>query len=431
MPTSSTLLTVAIALLIAFSFTAHPAPSTSRARRTLLAGVAVLIVLWFLSHFRSILAPFVVPLILAYLLDPVLDSLERRGHTRVRAILVVYAAVLLLMVVAALLVVPPLLNQVGSILRPLASGKTIDLVALGQYVEFPDKLLKGLEKSLLDRGVKPEWVQSLADNLYAYRLDEKLQLAGAWLVEQLTALVGWLQRQVSGLMWLVLLPITLYYCLRDFDPLRRRLYYLVPRQRRGEVAQVAGQINQALGRYLRGYAMLSLAMGVLQTCLLLGFSQLFGFRYALVMGLLAGVTYIIPYIGSFVGTVVTTLVVFVTGGHSFLEAGLVWAVCQGLNSLFDQIISPRVIGKEVGLHPLVVMFALLAGGSQFGLLGVILATPVTACGKILLSHFVPRLSEPIPEDETPEAAASADEPSPPTPAADDRSDTEHDRRPNS
>lgn len=429
MQTSSLLVLVVIALLIAFSFTAHRSPATGRTRRTLLAGVVVLAVLWFLGHFRGILAPFVVPLILAYLLDPVLDALQKRGYTRVRAILMVYAFLLLLMLAAGLLIVPPLLGQIGSMVRPLTSGEGIDLVALGQYVEFPDKLLKGLEKSLLDRGMKPEWVRSLADNLYAYRLDERLQQAGVWLVEQLTNLVVWFQRQISGLMWLVLLPITLYYCLRDFDPLRKRLYYLVPRERRAEVSKVAGQVNQALGSYLRGYALLSLAVGALQTVILLTLQHFFGFRYGLLMGLLAGVTYIIPFVGSLVGTIVTAVVVFVTGGHSIVEALVVWGACQGLNSVFDNVITPRAIGKEVGLHPLVVMFALLAGGSQFGLLGVILATPVTACGKILLSHFVPRLSEPIPEDETPEAAVPADEPAPPQTAADDRADADHDGRP--
>lgn len=400
---------VVIALLVAVAFAAYPSEPMQRVRRVLLGGLALLIVLGFLGHFRALLPPFVVPLLLAYLLDPLLDAMERRGYTRVRAILVVYGVTLLLFLLAGIIVVPVLIRQIGGIIEPLARGDAVDLAALGQWVEFPDKLLKGIEKTLLDWGVREQWVASLAENLNAYRVEEWLQAAGLWVVEQLKSLVGWLRDQVSGLLWLVLLPITLFYCLRDFDPLRRRLYHLVPAERQADVAALAGKINQAVGSYLRGYALLSVAVSVLQTTLLLILAALFDFRYALMLGLLAGATYVIPYVGSMVSTVLAAAVVFFTGGHSIVEALIVWAVCQGLNSVFDNVITPRVIGQNVGLHPLVVMFALLAGGSQFGLLGVILATPVTACAKIVLQHFWPRLSEPLPA-EAPPASDEATEP---------------------
>lgn len=400
---------VVIALLVAVAFAAYPSEPMQRVRRVLLGGLALLIVLGFLGHFRALLPPFVVPLLLAYLLDPLLDAMERRGYTRVRAILVVYGVTLLLFLLAGIIVVPVLIRQIGGIIEPLARGDAVDLAALGQWVEFPDKLLKGIEKTLLDWGVREQWVASLAENLNAYRVEEWLQAAGLWVVEQLKSLVGWLRDQVSGLLWLVLLPITLFYCLRDFDPLRRRLYHLVPAERQADVAALAGKINQAVGSYLRGYALLSVAVAILQTTLLLILAALFDFRYALMLGLLAGATYVIPYVGSMVSTVLAAAVVFFTGGHSIVEALIVWAVCQGLNSVFDNVITPRVIGQNVGLHPLVVMFALLAGGSQFGLLGVILATPVTACAKIVLQHFWPRLSEPLPA-EAPPASDEATEP---------------------
>lgn len=400
---------VVIALLVAVAFAAYPSEPMQRVRRVLLGGLTLLLVLGFLGHFRALLPPFVVPLLLAYLLDPLLDAMERRGYTRVRAILVVYGVTLLLFLLAGIIVVPVLIRQIGGIIEPLARGDAVDLAALGQWVEFPDKLLKGIEKTLLDWGVREQWVASLAENLNAYRVEEWLQAAGLWVVEQLKSLVGWLRDQVSGLLWLVLLPITLFYCLRDFDPLRRRLYHLVPAERQADVAALAGKINQAVGSYLRGYALLSVAVAILQTTLLLILAALFDFRYALMLGLLAGATYVIPYVGSMVSTVLAAAVVFFTGGHSIVEALIVWAVCQGLNSVFDNVITPRVIGQNVGLHPLVVMFALLAGGSQFGLLGVILATPVTACAKIVLQHFWPRLSEPLPA-EAPPASDEATEP---------------------
>ncbi len=249
------------------------------------------------------------------------------------------------------------------------------------------------------------WVNQLAANFDQLQLEQRLTQAASWITTQLQHTVAWLAGQFSGLLWVLLLPITLFYFLRDFDPLRRRLYFMLPPSKRVEVAGLTGNMNRALGSYLRGYAVLSLAVGLLETTVLLILTPIFDFRYGLFLGLLAGATYVIPYVGSLTAVVLATLMVFFTGGHSFGEAIVAFVVLQGINSLFDNVISPRVIGGQVGLHPLMVMFALLAAGKDFGLLGVILATPATVCVKIILEHFFPRLSEPIPTDETPEHAA--------------------------
>lgn len=404
-----------VVLLIAFAFSAHPSPALSRARRVLVLGVGLLLLLAFLRRFQALLPPFVVPLVLAYLLDPVLDRLEARGMSRVRAILVVYGAVLTLLILALLVIVPPVTRQVEAV---VAAAGSLNADSLPSSLTRQDQLIKGIAKTALDAGLKPAWVAQLQDNLALYDVDRVLAKSLAWLANQLNNTARWLAAQVSGLLWLLLLPITLFYCLRDFDPLRRRLYYLVPPERRDEVAVLASSINRTVGGYLRGYAMLSLAVGAVQTTVLFVLTPLFDFRYALILGLLAGVTYVVPFIGSLVATFLTAIVIFFTGGHSIAEAAIAWAILQGVNSLFDNLIQPRVIGQQVGLHPLLVMFALLAGGAAFGILGVLLAAPATACVKIVLEHFFPRLSEPIPEDQTPEAARERQATAEESPAAD-------------
>lgn len=426
--TTSTLLLVVIGLLVAFAYTHDPNFDRTKARRVMAGGVIAVLVLGFLQHYAAILPPFLVPLALAYLLDPVLDRLESQGYTRVRAILIVYGILLLALMVGGLLVIGPLNRQVQELLAPLSGNGGIDVSAIQELLSNQEKLQKGVSKTLLDWRVPEAWVNQLAANFDQLQLEQRLTQAAGWLTEQLQRTVGWLAGQFSGLLWVLLLPITLFYFLRDFDPLRRRLYYLLPPSKRSEVASITGAMNRALGSYLRGYAVLSLAVGVIETTVLLILTPIFDFRYGLFLGLLAGATYVIPYVGSFTAVILSTLMVFFTGGHSFGEAIIAFLILQGINSLFDNVISPRVIGGQVGLHPLMVMFALLAAGKDFGLLGVILATPSTVCVKIVLEHFFPRLSEAIPTEETPEHALRAEAPDPAPAAADAGREDEHDDR---
>ncbi|MBI2298937.1 MAG: AI-2E family transporter [Armatimonadetes bacterium] len=349
-----------VGLLVAFSFTTQPSPGLRRVRTTLIGGGGLLLVLGFL-----------------------------------------------------LLVVPPLARQVQGMVAFAARG--FDVQALPSSFTRQDKLITGVAKTALGLGLKKEWVDELEENLEVYKVDRHLNAVAKWIAEQFNKPARWLGSQVTGLLWLVLLPFTLFYCLRDFDPLRQRLYYLVPRDRRVEVAGVAGEVNRVLGGYLRGYSLLSLAVGVVQTTVLLILQPIFHFHYGLFMGLLAGVTYFVPFLGSLVATIVTALVVFFTGGHNVWHALITWGICQGVNSVFDNFLQPRVIGEQTGLHPLVVMPAMMVGGQQFGILGVVLAAPVAGCAKILLAHFMPRLAEPIPDDQTPEAELAPLAPAEPEP----------------
>jgi len=402
---SGILLVIVIGVLVAFSYAAPDTPQMGRVRRALGFGVGVLLALAAVHRYRSLLPPFALPLLCAYLCDPLLDRLERNGVRRIISIVMVYAVLLFALGVAAVLVIPPVSREVGELVSPLTKGGGLDMGAVQELVANQEKLRKGLAKKALELGVRQEWVLQLEDNLATFDLKERATQAAQWVAEQLRATVGWVAAQLSGLLWVALLPFTLFYFLLDFDSLRHRLYFMVPPARRSEVAALAGSINQAMGSYLRGYAVLSLAVGVTATTTLLILSRFFGFRYALLIGLVAGCTYIIPYVGSLTCVFLSALTAYLTGGHSLAEAGLTLLVMQGVNTCFDSFITPRVIGESTGLHPLWVMFALMVGGAEFGLLGVILATPATVCIKIVLEHFFPRLTAPIPVDETPEAAA--------------------------
>ena len=251
------------------------------------------------------------------------------------------------------------------------------------------------------------WVVDQVDKLDTDWLDEqwknisgdiwnKMRAPAEWLGAHAANFAGWTFTWLSGFAWLALLPLTLWYSLMDYDAFHRRAFWLVPPGNRAVVRELAMSINHALGSYLRGYAVLCLGVGVAQTTALLVLAQCFSFRYALLVGLYSGLTYFIPYLGSLSTTILAGLAIFFTGGGSLTHTLIGVGVVQGINTFTDSVVTPKIIGDNTGLHPLLVMFALLAGGKLAGLVGVIISTPALVCLKIILDHFIPRLSGPIP-----------------------------------
>jgi len=305
-----------------------------------------------------------------------------------------------------LVLVPPVVSQIGDIAKQLAA------VNWGEVVEprnIQDKLLWVVQHlpGAIDAPYKVRLEVNIKDLVAQWQSQLQQAMpyiseAAKWLGEQAGSLVKWAFSTVSGMFWLLLLPITLWYCLYDFDKLRRRAWYVVPPERRLVVGELAGAVNRAIGGYLRGYALLCLLVGLTTTTLLLIMQGFFGFKYGLVIGVIAGCTYFIPYIGSLCGVLLGVLTIYVTGGYSLGEAAIGFLVLQASNSIYDNVINPRVIGQNTGLHPMLIMFALLAGGKLLGLAGVILATPALLCTKIILDFYFPRLSEPIPDDQNPD-----------------------------
>jgi predicted PurR-regulated permease PerM len=410
MDSGAGLLVLALVLgLIAF---AYAQPTQARCRQALGGGFAVLAAAGFVSEFHQALLPFVVPLLLAYLLDPVLQSLQRRGVHRVIAVSGVYIAIVGLVTVAGLLLVPPVAREC--------------VQAVTQVVDWVNDTIKEFDETpstadyIKQHLAGPAWFQEwVGKELDAHKDDagwwddQRRQIGGylqdlsKQLVGEVTSLAGWTFGKLASFAWLALLPLTFWYCLMDLGAFRRRLGYMVPPASRAVVSEIVGSINRALGSYLRGYAMLCVGLGLTQTVVLLILAHYFNFRYALLLGLYSGATYFIPYVGAYSMTILAVTAIYFTATtvgadgsvvyvHSGVHAMIGLLVVQGINSFVDTVLNPKIIGDNTGLHPLWVMFGLLAGGKLAGLVGVILATPGLFCAKIVLDHFFPRLSGPIP-----------------------------------
>lgn len=336
-----------------------------QARFWLIGLVAAILILWQLS---GMLLPFVAGLALAYFLDPLVDRLEEFHLPRWAATTVVLLLFLLLLVAVILLLIPLVQVQVVQLIDALP----------GYAQALRERVLPALERFL--RRLPNDDVQRLRDAAGQY--------AGQ--------VVGWLGGVIQGILsggmalfdvlsMMFIMPIVAFYLLRDWDILVANVDRCLPRAHAAVIRAQARQVDETLSGFLRGQALVCLILGSFYA---VGLSAA-GLKFGLVIGLLAGLLSFIPYVGTLFGFIAST-------GLALLQFDDLWGtgVVVGI-FLFGQMIegnvlSPKLVGDRVGLHPVWVMFALLAGGYLFGFLGVLLAVPVAAVIGVLIRFAVGR-----------------------------------------
>ncbi|OOG38350.1 AI-2E family transporter [Polaromonas sp. A23] len=332
---------------------------TSTQKRTfawcLIAALAVL-ALWLLG---PVLTPFVVASVLAYVLNPVvnrLDALGRGRMPRVLAVLIVEALFLLILLSVMLLIVPIFAKELPLLREqlPLLAARINN--ALGPWLaQF------GITLALDVESIKAFVVKYLSANFEdtAGSVLSSLKLGGSVAL----AIVG----------NMVLIPVALFFLLNDWDRFVKIVVDLVPPKLRGAFDSFMDEADMVLGQYLRGQL---LVMGVLAVYFSVALA-LFGFDLALPVGVFTGLAFFIPYLGFGLGMLLAFLAGILQFGSLygvFVVAG-VYGVGQLVESLY---LTPRLVGERIGLHPLAVIFALLAFGQVFGFLGVLIALPASA-----------------------------------------------------
>jgi len=196
---------------------------------------------------------------------------------------------------------------------------------------------------------------------------------------------------VSRLIAIVLIPIVTFYVLSDIDRLRGRFLFLLPERLRMTVQASAVEIGAVFGGYMRGMLFVSLGYGLVTML----FFALPLKSYALLLGVAAGVLYVVPYVGPLTTALLTAILSLITGHGMGGTLGLL-AMVLVQNQVFDNVVVPRVVGKSVGLHPLLTLFALLLGGGLFGLWGMLLSVPVAASIQVILFRLYPKFAAPTP-----------------------------------
>lgn len=349
------------------------------ARTTLLTVTGVLTLLWLLGSTGTLLAPFIVALGLAYVLDPLVDRLEARGMGRTLAILLLALPVVGLAVVAVVVGLPALGGQVGEFIRE-------DVPVLIERVTL---WLDGLEGRLQGIPLVGEALRARLESLDSGTVVAFLEERQTMLVERIWGGVLGVGRGVGSVLtvvgYVVLAPVLTFYLLRDWDRLTHQLGELVPVGRRDAVLGLAREYDGLLARYLRGQVTVALLIGVLTAVGL----WITGFPYAFLLGTVVAVFSVVPYLGLVLSLIPAVIVALVSGSVaiSLLKLAVVFGIAQGLEGA---VISPRIVGESVGLHPVWVVLALTVGGFFFGFVGLLLAVPAAVGVKLLATRGVER-----------------------------------------
>lgn len=340
-------------------------PAVTFARRwqwLLIAAIAGWLV-WLLA---PVLTPFVFSAMLGWLGDPTVDRLERRGWSRQTAVILVFSAMTLVVLVALLLLLPLIERQLITLVDSLPRYRDWFIGTVLPWIERKTgmDLMVWLDPDRIIQLVRAHWERAggVASTLLGY-----LSRSGF-------ALIGWIAN-------IVLVPVLTFYFLRDWDLLVERVAALVPRDHIGTVRRLAHESDLVLGAFLRGQFSVMLALGALYA---IGLWAV-GLDLGLLIGVIAGLVSFVPYLGPATGVVLGVIAAMVQFGdwqHVAMVLG-VFGVGQLVESYW---LTPRLVGDRIGLHPVAVIFAIMAGGQLFGFLGVLLALPVAAVANVLLRY---------------------------------------------
>ncbi|MFK7752939.1 MAG: AI-2E family transporter [Sedimentitalea sp.] len=312
-------------------------------------AAAIVVVLWFLG---DVLLPFILGGAIAYFIDPVADRLERMGFSRMGATAVITVLAVMLFVVMALLVIPTLIAQ------------TIDLINIAP------KLFRDLQSflathfpAILDEDSTLR--KTLAD------IGEFIRARGPQMLE---TVLGSALSVFNIVILIVVVPVVAVYLLLDWDRMIARIDDLLPRDHAPVIRRLVGEIDQTLAAFIRGMGTVSLILGTYYAASLM----IVGLQFGLVVGFVAGLVTFIPYLGALIGGALAIgLALFQFWGEWWLigAVGLIFVVGQVIEG---NVLTPRLVGGSVGLHPVWLLLALSVFGALFGFVGMLVAVPVAA-----------------------------------------------------
>jgi predicted PurR-regulated permease PerM len=320
---------------------------------------------WLLYLLTPVLTPFLAGALLAYLGDPLVDRLEEAGLSRTPAVTVVFLLLFGVLAALILLLIPLLDSQVRTLLQSLPGYiEWLQRQALPRLAAWLGVEVRQLELAGLKDSLRSHWQQ--AGGLAA-ALAASVSRSGM-------AVLAWLAN-------LVLIPVVTFYLLRDWDKLVARIHELIPRAYASTVSGLARESDEVLGAFLRGQLLVMLALGVIYATGL----WLVGVQFAFLIGFLAGLVNFVPYLGFIIG-IGTAGAAVLLQTHDPLYLLPVAGVFLVGQLLEGSVLTPLLVGDRIGLHPVAVIFAVLAGGQLFGFVGVLLGLPVAAVLAVLLRH---------------------------------------------
>ncbi len=320
-------------------------------------GIAALVfvaMLWFLGN---VILPFIVGGAIAYFMDPVADRLERAGLSRTAATGTISIIALLVTVLLVLAVLPALFNQLTALVN-----------------EAPT-MFRQLQTFMLERFPQLQNETSTMRQTLE-NIGHVIQSKGGELAQ---TLIGSAMGVINALVFIVVVPVVAFYMLLDWDRMVARIDEILPRDHAPTIRRLASEIDTVLAAFVRGQISVCLVLGTFYAVSLM----LAGLNYGLVIGAIAGAITFIPYVGALIGGALAIGVALFQFWGDWLSIGIVAGIFAIGQFLEGNVITPKLVGNSVGLHPVWLLFALSAFGAVFGFVGMLVAVPVAAALGVL------------------------------------------------
>ena len=336
--------------------------------------IAVALTGWLLYLLAPVLTPFVAAALLAYIGDPLADRLERLKLPRTVAVIAVFLLTFLVVGLLVLLVGPLIRSQISALLSALPS------------------IVASVEQDWLPRITEFMDIESGENVGFGAFLDRYGDMAGSWGSTILKSVSKSGGAVAAAVLSLFLVPILTFYLLRDWDTITAHLSALIPSQQRSTVVQLARETDEVLGAFLRGQLLVMLALSFIYS---LGLS-LVGLKFAVAIGVVSGLVSFVPYLGFVFGIGLAALTVALEPNPLWMMLGVVvtFSVAQLIEGSF---LTPKLVGDRIGLHPVIIIFAIAAGGQLFGFFGILLALPAAAVLSVLVRFAYDRYLKDHPE----------------------------------
>lgn len=330
--------------------------------------LTVLFLGWVLYLLAPILTPFLIGALLAYLVDPLVSQLMRLHLPRLLSVTIIFSLLFFILVLLVLFLIPVIQNQLQNLLDSVPD--TLDWVQVTAIPWVSNQL--GIHEPNMTT-LKTTLVEHLAksDNATGKFFNTLLH-SGLILVE-------WL-------IHLILIPVVTFYLLLDWEKLITGIRHLIPRRMEPTVVKLMKECNTVLSAFFRGQFIVMIALGIFYS---VGLTAI-GLRVGVIVGLIIGIVSIVPYLGVIVGILIASIAAYIQFS-TFSSVLLVWMLFLIGHLIEHTYLTPKLVGDRIGLHPVAVIFAILAGGKLFGFFGVLLALPAAAVIMVwlrfLMTHY--------------------------------------------
>ncbi|PKM88542.1 MAG: AI-2E family transporter [Firmicutes bacterium HGW-Firmicutes-12] len=317
------------------------------------------LVVWFVYSVRTILIPFFLGFLIAYVLHPLVDLLEKRKLPRALAISVIYVFFAAIAAVVVFYALPVILRDLNNLVE-----------VIPHYTATIQNMVIEFQLSY-SRVPIPDGIREVSDGVINRFEQTSLSI--------IRGIVSGIIILLSQTFNIVLAPLLSFYFLMDYNEMGNKILCLIPTRYRQGLIVIAHEVDAVIKKVIRGNLLVATLVAILATVGMM----IIGMDFPLLIGILVGITNFIPYFGAFISTVPIVLLALL---KSKWLALYVFGVMVFIQQIEGNIISPKILGEYIGLHPLVIIFALLAGGTLWGFVGLLLAVPIAAILKVLFKH---------------------------------------------